>query len=332
MALTEERMKDIAQSPDSGLTVKALKQYLANCQDASSKNAPSITYLTETNNPFAARYGEKEDEWGQPEQKSKIKSSAVFAHQVCITDLVKHIEIQTKKYYKDTEHRDTYMFYHDALSLMTAKLCVEWMKQQKISGEDTVVYDGWIKPELGLNDHISTFGGRPPRNSPELMPLDTSLNQDIHESAKKHNLISMAIRTHGVADNCLFSMATPKEAARCYKRICNPITGVVPTLQRILQDVNKVITALHVIYNAEGVYVPGLANGRTACHCHTTAKDGKKPRGGKRVRMDYDHALATSDIHNDLLTALDKFDEGLTSSRYSLALLVDGDDESEYEA
>ncbi len=48
--------------------------------------------------------------------------------------------------------------------------------------------------------------------------------------------------------------------------------------------------------------------------------------------MDYDHALATSDIQNDLLTAQDKFDEGLTSSRYSLALLEDGDDESEDEA
>ncbi len=48
--------------------------------------------------------------------------------------------------------------------------------------------------------------------------------------------------------------------------------------------------------------------------------------------MDYNHALATSDIHNDLLTALDEFDEGLTSSCYSLALLEDGDEESEDEA
>jgi hypothetical protein len=94
-------------------------------------------------------------------------------------------------------------------------------EQQTIPGEETVVYDRWIKPELGLNNHTLTFGGRPPGNSPELMPLDTSLNQDIHESMKKHNLLSIAICTHhGVADNCLFSMATPKEAAHCYKHIC----------------------------------------------------------------------------------------------------------------
>jgi hypothetical protein len=41
-----------------GLTVKALKQYHANCKDASSENAPSIMYFTEADNPFTAKYGE----------------------------------------------------------------------------------------------------------------------------------------------------------------------------------------------------------------------------------------------------------------------------------
>jgi hypothetical protein len=48
--------------------------------------------------------------------------------------------------------------------------------------------------------------------------------------------------------------------------------------------------------------------------------------------MEYNHALATSDIHLDLLTALDEFDEDNTSLRYSLRLLEDGQDESEDEA
>jgi hypothetical protein len=71
----------------------------------------------------------------------QIKSSTVFAHQVCVTNLVKHIITQTKKCYQYTEHSNTYMFYHDALSLMTANLCVGWMKQEKIPGEEMVVYD-----------------------------------------------------------------------------------------------------------------------------------------------------------------------------------------------
>ncbi len=251
----------------------------------------------------------------------------MFAHQVCVTDLVKHIVKQTKKCYQNTEHSSTYMFYHDALSLMTANLCVGWMKQRKIPGEEMVVYNRWIKPELGLINHISKFGGRPPGNSPELMPLDTSLNQDIHKSAKKHNLLSMAICTHGVSDDRLFSLATMKEVARCYKRILDPIAGVVPTSEHILQDTNKAISALQVIFEAEGVYVPGLADGRMAGHHHTTTDAGKKPRGGKRVRTEYIHSQATSHIHPDLLTALDEFDERNTLLWYSLWLSEDQENE-----
>ena len=73
-------------------------------------------------------------------------------------------------------------------------------------------------------------------------------------------------------------------------------------------------------------------DGRTAGHRHIATNDGKKQRGGKRVRMEYNHALATSDIHLDLLTALDEFDEDNTSLRYSLRLLEDGQDENEDEA
>jgi hypothetical protein len=159
------------------------------------------------------------------------------------------------------------------------------------------------------------------------MPLDTSLNQDIHESAKKHNLLSMAIHTHSVSDNHLFSLARPKEAARCYKHILDPITGVIPTSERILQDVNKAINALQVILEAEGVYVPGLADGRTASHRHTTTDAGKKPRGGKRVRTEYIHSQATSHIHPDLLTALDEFNKRNASLWYSLWLSEDQENE-----
>jgi hypothetical protein len=91
-ALTKEKRP-------KGLTAKSLKRYLTNCKDASSENAPSITYFTEANYPFAVSYGEEEGEWGQPEWISKIKSSTVFAHQVCVTDLVKHIVKQTLQAY-----------------------------------------------------------------------------------------------------------------------------------------------------------------------------------------------------------------------------------------
>jgi hypothetical protein len=49
------------------------------------------------------------------------------------------------------------------------------------------------------------------------------------------------------------------------------------------------------------------------------------------VRIEYNHALATSDINPDLLTAPEKFDKDNTSWHYALKLL-EGRDESEDEA
>ena len=54
-------------------------------------------------------------------------------------------------------------------------------------------------------------------------------------------------------------MASPKEALSAYRRIFDPTTGVAPKPERIVQDVKKVMNALQVIFDAKGVYVPGLA-------------------------------------------------------------------------
>ena len=75
-------------------------------------------------------------------------------------------------------------------------------------------------------------------------------------------------------DNHLITMTTPKEMARSYKRIFDPTTGVAPKSECIFQDVNKVVHALHVIYEAEGVYVPGLAGGCTPGRHHTAMTEG----------------------------------------------------------
>jgi hypothetical protein len=49
---------------------------------------------------------------------------------VCITELVRHIHDETQKVMKGTKHEDDWYFYHDALSLMTAKDTIEWIKRR----------------------------------------------------------------------------------------------------------------------------------------------------------------------------------------------------------
>jgi hypothetical protein len=70
---------------------------------------------------------------------------------------------------------------------MTAKETVEWMKKQ---GH----YRGWILPENALhsddNSDDMTFSAyslhRPIRNSPDNMPWETWLNQDVKKKVEHH--------------------------------------------------------------------------------------------------------------------------------------------------
>ncbi len=61
------------------------------------------------------------------------------------------------------------------------------------AGKDSRWGDGGIwqvdKARAWLEQSHSTFEGRPPGNSPELMPLDTSLSQDIHKSTQKKPIV-----------------------------------------------------------------------------------------------------------------------------------------------
>lgn len=101
--------------------------------------------------------------------------------------------------------------------------------------------------------NVKRYAGRPVGNSPELMPLDNSLNQDIHESVKTH----VAATFHLSPDNEeKFSLSTPAQVIRAYERAW---LGA-PTSERIKQDVEKMLFALKEIKNSKGEIVKGLAS------------------------------------------------------------------------
>jgi hypothetical protein len=192
----------------------------------------------------------------------------------------------------------------------------------------TVVYKRWIKPENGLNDSFGPrWKQRPIGNSPELMPLDNLLNQDVHESIRKHTVMSLTFCTEWKNDS-LFSMAMPKNALRAYGRIFDPTTGMAPKPERIVQDEKKIMNALQVIFDAKGVYVPGLAGGCTPGSQHTATTEGKKPRGGMRVRMEFHYALVKCKLHAHLRTALAKHGGNITS-RFAIRDEGESEDEDE---
>jgi hypothetical protein len=93
----------------------------------------------------------------------------------------------------------------------------------------------WLLPLEGLQAgtiyHNSIYG-----DSPELMPLDETLNMDIHSSARYH----VAITSHlSKNDPKKFTFSTRKEVLNAYLRLVDYATDNSPSLHRIVQDYDK---------------------------------------------------------------------------------------------
>ena len=171
----------------------------------------------------------------------------------------------------------------------------------------------------------SRWGGQLVGNSPEVMPLDTSLFQDVKEAACKHVAMSLTIRNLGVKDDRLFLTSTPKEAWQAYSHVFDPVSGVAPTPKRIVQDIHRVYDAWWGIFKAEGVYVPVLAGGNIPGIQHVAIPDGSSiRRGGKRIRKDFYLDLDMRDRHVDLYHAWEEHSGDITSK---FALEEEDDDE-----
>ena len=161
----------------------------------------------------------------------------------------------------------------------------------------------------------SRWGGQLVGNSPEVMPLDTSLFQDVKEAACKHVAMSLTIRNLGVKDDRLFLTSTPKEAWQAYSHVFDPVSGVAPTPKRIVQDIHRVNDAWWGILKAKGVYVPGLVGGRIPGIRHVAIPDGSSiRRGGKRICKDLFYLdLDMRDRHVDLYHAWEEHSGDITS-------------------
>jgi hypothetical protein len=176
-------------------------------QDASDPlpgNAPPnvVTNHKLAANPCESRCG--------PEWKDCIAKSCFMAKYVCITTLVQHVCDESKTLMAGTKHEDDWLFYHDALSLMTAKDCTAWMKDENIHAR-------WLLPMLDCNAG-TPHELKPVGNSPELMPLDNSLNQDLHESVRQHAALTQSL---GNDDINKFDISTPRRGSRAYHRVWN---------------------------------------------------------------------------------------------------------------
>jgi len=224
-------------------------------------------YRTEEN-PFQARADVEGGDWEKDLDNHKDTKGLV-----CIEDMITHMMVETAKAYKGTAFEKTWVIYHDALSLMTAKETMKWMKTQKLTGYDTNFLDHWILPQQDLNKGTK-YSYRPPGNSPELMPMDAYLNRDVHECVSRHvNVMrgmcdTLKVTFRGQQIRRRFCSSCPVRLREAYLRVWDPqlehpAENGCPSSARIVQDVMRFLNALNSIFKHEGAVVHGkyLRNG-----------------------------------------------------------------------
>jgi hypothetical protein len=327
VGLDDAEIKRIAKST-KGLGVAGLAAVVDASRNVLNESAPETTYYIEAENPWAAKYGTEKDEWGVEAWEVQLKKTSAFSGVACITDLVQWIASKSRDFYAGTEREDDWHFYHDALSQLTAAETIKWMKATTIPGMERSIYECWIKPELDLNIDFGCYHGRPLGNTAELMPLDNSCNNDVHESGRLHVVCSRSGVEYTSKDKRLFSFATPKHVSYVYRRIFHPETGVAPRPERIVQDVHKAIRAMRVIMEAKGAYVPGLAGGRIPGGRHVQTEEKTSSNwGGRREKIDVKDHLDKEGMHADLKSLLDDPERNVTNM-FALRDYFDVDEDS----
>ena len=72
-------------------------------------------------NPYESWYG--------PDFRIEMKKSSFLRCYACASDMIEHMASETKRVFKGTTHKSSYIFYRDALSLMISnKFSSRWKK------------------------------------------------------------------------------------------------------------------------------------------------------------------------------------------------------------
>jgi predicted flap endonuclease-1-like 5' DNA nuclease len=292
-SLSDELIKTIAEARDKAHRVgkDTLEKYRESVQGCFDEDAPVlIKDHRKAENPYASLFGE--EFW-----EAKLKQASHMSAYVCITEMVTHIHDESARVMKGTVHENDWKFYHDALSLMTAKDTIAWMKKMDY-------YKRWILPIEGLfhdDPALKVYIGRPVGDSPENMPWDTSLNQDVHIAVRLHvNYTSLLLENSEVVDPKKFSLSTPIRGSSAYLRILE--AGISPRPERIVQDINRVLESMKQIVEAGGIAIDGIGNRSGRRADDQRASNGPKPRGGKRKRGPNNHN-SNVHIHPDAVEA-----------------------------
>ena len=194
-------------------------------------------------NPYIAK-------WGSANWESKLPGKFKW---MCITDLMDHVVEQGNVVFKGTTREHDWVIYHDRLS--------QWWEEESQAYLETKHHmrDRQWKAVGSTNDSLPKYYQNSLMgDSPELMPLDSSLFNDLIDAVGKHVSATWEKKeldpkgTHW-NDKKNFKMSTPDEAWATMEAVWLGSNAV--RSERIIDDVDKVQEALEAIVKAEGAVV-----------------------------------------------------------------------------
>lgn len=246
-----------------------MNNLISQAETCINEGKPNVIDYRREANPYKAKYG---DEW-----EEVLARTARFSGITCITHLVEWIIASCEEMFRNSTHSDDWVFYHDALTLLTASDTVQWMKEKGY-------YDRWITPLNGLHQDqsgLSAYHNRPVGDHPENMPWDNSLNRDVHLAVDLHVQYTSSYTEDD--NECKFSLSTPKRASYAYRRILHPLTGTAPSSERILHDVRLVFPNLLNVHEAKGKKDTTLVKNQG----NRWVRSEVEQRGGRQTKRSY---------------------------------------------
>ena len=159
-----------------------------------------------------------------------------------IIDLIDHTISEGNRLFADTRFRDTWLIYHDALPQWWESAAQEYIASLGFG-------DRQWRARGATNELVAShYRHRLMGDSPELMPLDSSLFGDLIQK-----VAWLVVSTKEETSNAKYSMATPDATWQTMVDAWEFIPEA-----RILQDIGRFRSALEAIIAADGCYVKEL--------------------------------------------------------------------------
>lgn len=225
-----------------------------------------------SDNPFLERYGtdiEKSDgptgdthilsQSEDPQLQYQVTQHEWYKHLrksmkcVCVRDFVLHLIVQSQKVYQGTQREHTFMIWHDRLLILWDEVSQAWLSSLKcgIPGwPERTWADRFVRIRGKYNGQVSKYyQDALPGDSPELMPLDCNLFNDVKEGVSRNVAFSFFLADD---DPDKYSLRTPKLT---FQAITKTINSGCPSVERIREDIEKIVPILSRIIENNGGYV-----------------------------------------------------------------------------